>query len=82
MIETKAVIDILAREASLDPATLTSETVIRNLAMDSLGMMNVMFGLEETAGVELEVEEMNEVITIGDLVRLIDTKAATPGTQT
>jgi acyl carrier protein len=81
MIETKAIIGIFARETSLDPATLTSETVIRELGVDSLGMMNVMFGLEETTGVELQVEEMSEVITIGDLVHLIETKAATPGAK-
>jgi acyl carrier protein len=82
MIETKAVIDILARETSLDPATLTTETVIRDLAVDSLGMMNVMFGLEEMTGIELQVEEMNDVVTIGDLVRLIETKEAMSGRQT
>jgi acyl carrier protein len=81
MIETKAIIGIFARETSLDPAALTSETVIRELGVDSLGMMNVMFGLEETTGVELQVEEMSEVITIGDLVHLIETKAATPGAK-
>ena len=79
MIETKAIIDILARETSLDPAMLTPDTVIRELEVDSLGMMNVIFGIEDATGVELEVEGMSEVITIGDLVRLVDTKAARPG---
>ncbi len=76
MIETKAIIDILARETSLDPAKLTSETVIRELEVDSLGMMNVIFGIEDATGVELQVEEMSAAITIGDVVHLVDTKAA------
>lgn len=79
MIETKAIIDILARETSLDPATLKLETVIRELEVDSLGMMNVMFGIEDATGVELKVEEMSEAMTIGDLVRLVDNKAARSG---
>ena len=89
MIQTQAVIDIFARETSLDPATMSSDTVIRELAVDSLGMMNVMFSLEEATGIELQIEEMGEVITIGDLVRLLEdrveakaaTKPATPGTH-
>jgi acyl carrier protein len=80
MIETKAIIDILAHETSLDPATLTPDTVIRELQVDSLGMMNVIFGIEDATGVELKVEEMAEVITIADLVRLVDAKTATPDT--
>jgi acyl carrier protein len=79
MIETKAIINILAHETSLDPDTLTPETVIRELAVDSLGMMNVIFGIEDATGVELKVEEMTEVVTIGDLVRLVESKAARPG---
>jgi acyl carrier protein len=80
MIETKAIIEILAHETSLDPTTLTPETVIRELEVDSLGMMNVIFGIEDATGVELKVEEMTDVVTIGDLVRLVDSKAATSAT--
>jgi acyl carrier protein len=78
MIDTKAVIDILAHETALDPATLTSDTVIRELQVDSLGMMNVLFGIEDSTGVELNVEEMTNVVTIGDLVRLVNAKSAKP----
>lgn len=75
MIETKDIINILAHETSLDPRTLTSQTVIRELNVDSLGMMNVIFGVEDATGVELKVEEMTEVVTIGDLVSLVESKA-------
>jgi len=78
MIDTKTVIDILAHETALDPATLTSDTVIRELQVDSLGMMNVLFGIEDSTGVELNVEEMTNVVTIGDLVGLVYAKAAKP----
>jgi len=78
MIDTKTVIDILAHETALDPATLTSDTVIRELQVDSLGMMNVLFGIEDSTGVELNVEEMTNVVTIGDLVGLVNAKAAKP----
>jgi acyl carrier protein len=79
MIETKGMIEILARETLLDPGTLTAETVMRELAVDSLGMMNVMFGIEDATGVELTVEEMEGVVTIGDLVGVVNAKAARVG---
>ncbi len=79
MIETKAIIHILAHETSLDPRTLTPQTVIRELNVDSLGMMNVIFSIEDATGVELKVEEMTEVVTIGDLVSLVESKAAQSG---
>jgi acyl carrier protein len=81
MIDIKAIIDILAHETSLDPATLSSETVIRELEVDSLGMMNVIFGIEDATGVELKVEEMEEVVTIGDLVRLVNSKISVEGSE-
>lgn len=81
MIETRTIIDIFVRETSLDPATLTSETLIRELGLDSLGMMNVIFGIEDTTGVELQVEELGKVMTIGDLVGIIQIKVAALGAE-
>jgi acyl carrier protein len=76
MIEPQALIAILAHETALDPATLTTDTVLRDLQVDSLGMMNVLFGIEDATGVELNEAEMTNVVTIGDLAALVNTKAA------
>lgn len=41
------IIDIIAAQAMIDPATLTAQTKLADLALDSLMMVEVVFGLEE-----------------------------------
>lgn len=45
---TAKVIDILATQALRDPATVGLEDTIASLGLDSLGVVEVIFALEET----------------------------------
>lgn len=47
------IIDIIAAQAMLDPATLTAQTKLADLALDSLMMVEVVFGLEEAFDVAI-----------------------------
>jgi hypothetical protein len=67
MIEIWTAIEVFTRETSLNPANFKSDAVIRELPVHPLGMMNVMFSLEETVGVEVQVEEVSVVMPIGCL---------------
>lgn len=47
------IIDIIAAQAMIDPASLTAETKLADLALDSLMMVEVVFGLEEAFDVTI-----------------------------
>ena len=74
MIDAQAVIDIVAQEAALDPAALTPDTVLKGLNITSLDMMNVLFSLEDVTGVVVEPDDLVEVETLGDLIRVVEAK--------
>ncbi|WP_323037574.1 acyl carrier protein [Pararhodobacter sp.] len=47
------VIGILATQALCDPASLTPQTSLEALGIDSLGMAEILFAIEETFDVEV-----------------------------
>lgn len=81
MIDTQAIINVFAQEAALDPAGLTPDTVLKELGITSLDMMNVLFSIEEATGVILETDELETITTLGELVHLIESKATAPEGQ-
>ena len=76
MIDTQAIIDLVAREAALEPSKLSIDTELKGLGITSLDMMNVMFSIEDATGVLVEPDDMVDVATLGDLVALVTRKAA------
>lgn len=47
------IIDIIAAQAMIDAATLSAQTKLADLALDSLMMVEVVFGLEEAFDVSI-----------------------------
>lgn len=72
------VIDIIADRLSKDKATITeSSNVIADLGADSLDIAEIMMDLEDAFGVKLEEDQ--ELKTIGDIVKYIESKVAANG---
>ena len=69
------VIDIIADRLSRDKATITEQSnVVADLGADSLDIAEIMMDLEDAFGVKLE--EDNELKTIGDIIKYIESKVA------
>ena len=66
--------DVLAENLDLDAASITSDTVIADLGVDSLDMVELVCDLEERC--EVELGELSDVATIGALVERIDSLRA------
>ncbi len=49
----RAVICILAEQAMQDPSTITGDMTIEALGLDSLGLVEVIFGIEEHFGISI-----------------------------
>ena len=55
---------------------LTLDSSFRDLGIDSLDSVDLVFELEEEIGVEFEDEELMSITTVKDLLTLIDKKTA------
>ena len=64
---------ILADQLDVDADTLTLDTdMARDLNADSLDVVEVLMSIEDEFGVEIPDEEIENIKTIGDLVKYIE----------
>ncbi len=70
---------VLVREFELPEAALQPEaSLARDLDLDSLDAVTLELELEATTGVQLELEDMKRVETLGDLVALLRDRKPEP----
>lgn len=62
---------ILVREYQLAPDRLTMDAALEGLGIDSLGVAELLFSVEDAFGISLPPEPL-QVLTLGDVVRYID----------
>ena len=60
--------------SKLKDQTLTKESSFKDLGIDSLDLVDLVFELEEELGVEFQDDELLKIKTVQDLLDLIDTK--------
>ncbi|WP_300579199.1 acyl carrier protein [Phenylobacterium sp.] len=63
-----------AAEAVLEREVLVtaSSDISRDLAVDSLALMNIVMELEDRFDISIPIDRLSEVQTVGDLAALID----------
>lgn len=67
--------DILQELLGVDPSQVTpSANIIEDLGADSLDCVEIVMACEDEFPVEIYVEEAEKVVTVEDLVRLIESK--------
>ncbi|HBI64183.1 MAG TPA: acyl carrier protein [Clostridiales bacterium] len=67
------VCDILSEQLGVDTEELSMDTrIVDDLMADSLDMVEIMMSIEDAFGIEeVPTEKMEEIKTIGDIVRYI-----------
>lgn len=58
----------------VDISTITEETHLTALGLDSLDLVEIMLEIEETAGVEFDDEKIGSVKTVKDVLEAIEEK--------
>ncbi|MDR2867304.1 MAG: acyl carrier protein [Acholeplasmatales bacterium] len=59
----------------IDPSTITLDTVLTDdLKLDSIDSVNIIIAAEDEYGISISDEELRDVRTIGDLVKVIESK--------
>lgn len=61
-------------QADIDESSLTLDTKISNLGIDSLDFIEVIFSIESTFGIEIQDEQLAELQTIGDFLNCLKNK--------
>ena len=68
---------IVARDYKLDTDTITPDSSLESLGIDSLGVAELLFNIEDEFHVTLPIEPVYDLTTVGDVARFIDTLIAT-----
>lgn len=69
---TRELIEIVAREAMIDPEKLTLETPLADLDIQSADYVMILMAVEEKFGTYISVDsDFSEAGTVGDLVRIV-----------
>ena len=68
--------DVIATSLGADAGQITPETVIaEDLGADSLAMVELVMALEDEFGISVPEEDAKEIKTVGDVVKMVDSKA-------
>lgn len=72
------VIEIIAEQAILDVSDITPEATLEELGLDSLGVVESIFALEENFGIQLPFNSSNpenndlDLSSVGSIIREIE----------
>lgn len=71
------IIDIIAREAVVDPEQVRPEMTLEELGLDSLGLVEMIFAIEETFGISVpfnanEQKGEFDLSSVGAVVRAVE----------
>lgn len=64
---------ILAKDYKLETDHVTPDSSLESLGIDSLGVAELLFNIEDEFHVTLPVEPVHGLATVGDVARFIDT---------
>lgn len=69
--------EIVVKYVDIEPEKITEQTDFKSdLDIDSFTFMSIIAEIEEKAGIELPLEEVSELSTVGELIEMIRTKQA------
>lgn len=65
--------ELLANQLNLDPQKITATSkIVEDLGADSLDVVELLMTLEEECGIVVSDEDAVKIVTVGDIVTLIE----------
>ena len=65
-------IDLIAAEALIDKAKLVPTATLADVGLDSVGVVSIVFAVEENYGVEIAEDAFNDVADFGAFLSLLE----------
>lgn len=67
--------EIIADQLNVDAAGVTAESRFKeDLEADSLDLFELVMSLEEEYGVEIPSEDLEKILTVGDVIKYLEDK--------
>ena len=63
---------LLSEQLGFDEEMITESTCFEDLGADSLDLVELMMSLEEEFSISADEEELTDIKTVGDVVKLIE----------
>ena len=63
---------VIAKITHCDEQEINLETALKDITADSLNWVQIILGVEMACDIEIDIERMMELTTIGDFVKYID----------
>ena len=73
---SEELMDLIAEEALIDRSKLREEETLEALGLDSVDTVCILFAVEEKYGIKLETDQLSRQQTLGFLMNLVQSKAA------
>ena len=65
--------ELLSSQLGVDKAKITEETkIVDDLGADSIDGFEMVMALEDECGIQVDEDKVQELVTVGDVVKLID----------
>ncbi len=71
---------LLVKDYKLDPDRLTPDALIEDLGIDSIGMAELIFNIEDEFKLEVP-DQAVQLLTLGDVVQFIEKLVAAQGVE-
>ena len=72
MMEFEKLREIIADVMNVDESEITEDTSFKNdLGADSLDIFQIIMGIEDTFAIEIDNEDAEKIVTVGDAVEQI-----------
>ena len=65
-------LDLIAEEALIDREKLTREATLEDIGLDSVGVVSMVFAVEEKYGVEIPDDAFEGVKTVGNVLDKVE----------
>ncbi|MFD2175409.1 acyl carrier protein [Rhodobacter lacus] len=78
------ILSIIAREAAMDPTEVRPDMTLEDLGLDSLGLVEMIFSIEETFGISVPFNANEptqndfDISSVGAIVRAVERLISTP----
>ncbi|MDJ1135810.1 acyl carrier protein [Streptomyces iconiensis] len=68
--------DLLVSKLKVAPEQITRDATAEDIDLDSLALVELSLVLQKELGIEITEDELTETETVGDIVRLMNVRAA------
>jgi acyl carrier protein len=76
VVDSEAIIAIMAKEAVIDPSRLTPNATLKDLSITSLEVLEILFAIEDKYQLEFGPAEFENVHTVQEFMDVVLAKAA------